>query len=71
MNLRGIRLSTAVAAFGVIAACGTSQTSETNDAPREPAGFDRQVMRVSTVDSAGGPIPDAIELCLRARGGAG
>ena len=54
MNLRGIRLSTAVVAFGVIAACGTSQTSETNDAPREPAGFDRQVMRVSTVDSAGG-----------------
>ncbi len=54
MNLRGIRLSTAVAAFGVIAACGTSQTIETNDAPREPAGFDRQVMRVSTGDSAGG-----------------
>ena len=62
MNLRGIRLATAVAAFGVIAACGTSQTSETNDAPREPAGFDRQVMRVSTVDSAGGI--ESIDRCV-------
>ena len=62
MNLRGIRLATVVVAFGVIAACGTSQTSNTIDAPRAPTGFDRQVMRVSTGDSAGGI--ESIDRCV-------
>lgn len=62
MNLHGIRLATVVVAFGVIAACGTSQMSNTIDAPRAPTGFDRQVMRVSTGDSAGGI--ESVDRCV-------